>query len=686
MGRRDEREAREGIGGRMEGMMCGWEKGSRYCKARDSRSVPCHPGFRAMAGKRNRIKVQLDGSKCRKVLVPRSGDDSEGDYGLVSPSRGPAFQPIVEPASSSATSAAVHLQRAKDENAAENVTAAAASRSQRATAAAASASAYRQGATLGSTSKPSTEPKNTPKPPAAPAPYQLRPKPDAKRMPTQPEAPSPAHLLPKPDAKRMRPAGTAMDIARGRPFSTVAEAKEGKETICPWTGPNNSFTVVKCRSEGEASALLLQGKCQADDGVGADETQAQPKKKGGASQPVAGNDCAASANPKSNSSSAKSVATLTTARSEGQHSSTTKSEQIGARDDRPHVSLSPSSSGQSDEDQPHAARSEPSQPVARPLVILPFIGCTLVGRFFYEKARRSADVYEPFWASHKNAELALLNKEGTKQWRLFKEFEMSDLNRAMTRNWDHWLADTLDGCGIRKTNEELMFDQIKVKLRNHSGEARTWPPTQTERWVLAAPRIRALVLVASMASEQLQAHQKSADREKDCVKGDRFADLVSGEEGCVWRPKDIFSSDYAVEECTPDFENAISTLAVYDCSGQKVCLREVSCITLGELFYNCGKEHTYAELYMQWVMGYIVIKRRTFQGPRSKAKRVGWIISITRRGWGGGWWVINHPPPPTPTDRQLFLNLRFSGFSNPHSNFQQMFFFGWVEQFQRKLR
>ena len=437
-----------------------------------------------------------------------------------------------------------------------------------------------------------------------------------------------------PDAENKRPAAT-MEV-NGRPASTVAEVRltteRGKSRTC--TRSRNELALVEGK-DGDASAIRLQEKHQADGDVGAEETQAQPEIKRGASQPMAGNDSAASAKPNSNnrrrrrrSTIAKPVVTRTGARIEDQHSG------------GPMVSLTPdpssdtdgeSSSGtrftqtspgrhssscetSSDTDQPQAARSEPSQPVAQPVVDRAIFsspsGCTFIGRAFYaEDLSRYGEwtalgMAAKFFEYHKNGEFTTM-ADGNEQWRLFKDFNKRDANRGMTRNWSKWEI-MPDGRLQDKAQTQLLRDTIKMKIRIHSGEVRTWPSAQTEMWCAAESRIREALL--RTRSGQTSTGRTSAARKGDCEIHDKLADIA----GSQWRPPtDIFSSMYACHGCSPDLENAISTLAVRDCDGKGVCVREVSCITLGELFAKYGETRTYAELYAEWMKGCIVIKRRT---------------------------------------------------------------------------
>ena len=450
--------------------------------------------------------------------------------------------------------------------------------------------------------------------------------PDAEMVPRQPKAPPPAR--PKPDAKMKPPAKCAMDIIHGYPCPATLDAKMMPTQQASSPGPllpkpdgrpaETVGTTSKAAGESPAETVGTTSKAagaRPAETVGADETQAQPENKRSASQPVAGNACAASVNPESSSSIAKSVATLTRAGAEGQHSSTTKSQQIGARDASPDFSLSPSPTGQSDDDQIH--RSDPSQLVARPVdetfMANSYCGCTWLCPSWYEGRLPNPLCGEKdicighvcskfFFGLHKQAERKVLEAKG--RWRIFKEFTMSDIDRTRTINGDKKTA-----TGQPKSDEELMCDLIKHKMRFHNGEVRTWPTWQTERWAPAAPRI-AEPLVRGAAWEQTRAPSDSAARYQECASGDVSADIP--DDGSMWRPNDTFSNKCLAEGCAPDFENAISTLAVRDRGGQGVCIRKVSCITLGEVFYYHGEEHTYEELYWQWVKGCIVIKRRTF--------------------------------------------------------------------------
>ena len=126
---------------------------------------------------------------------------------------------------------------------------------------------------------------------------------------------------------------------------------------------------------------------------------------------------------------------------------------------------------------------------------------------------------EIFFWKHKKAEDNVLR--GTaKQWRLFREFAKSDIEGTRTED-EKKKAKTGQPLS---TDEELMRDLIKHKLRLHSGEVRAWPIWQTETWV-PATTVLAERLVRGAAWLQTQASQELAARHQDCANDDGWANI-----------------------------------------------------------------------------------------------------------------------------------------------------------------
>ena len=76
-----------------------------------------------------------------------------------------------------------------------------------------------------------------------------------------------------------------------------------------------------------------------------------------------------------------------------------------------------------------------------------------------------------------------------------------------------------------------------------------------------------------------------------------------------WIDDAVFSDYYKSFQCDPDFNNAISTFAVYDkYSPGRVCFRFVHCISFTELVARCKDDYRFDSLKRTWLEGRAVVR------------------------------------------------------------------------------
>ena len=180
--------------------------------------------------------------------------------------------------------------------------------------------------------------------------------------------------------------------------------------------------------------------------------------------------------------------------------------------------------------------------------------------------------------------------------------------------------------------------QIIDALKLHDGEVRTWPThglmslnardmeEVCDVWVPVrpnvAPRLDELLRATTFHSQLTVHAKKTLRRWADCG----WTGAVSKRE-C--KADDCFSEAYETRKstsgddrwlgaCKPNFDDAISTVAVLDTVRSHVCMREARGVTLGELFYTHGHDYSYTELYSRWRTGHTLLKARPFRGNTKK--------------------------------------------------------------------
>lgn len=212
------------------------------------------------------------------------------------------------------------------------------------------------------------------------------------------------------------------------------------------------------------------------------------------------------------------------------------------------------------------------------------------------------DVIDIFWEDHKQARARL-------------ESVSKDRSCEVVAEWKLW---QMPGCERHATIKEVR--QLIVK---HQGEVRQWPPMGSEKWFR----------VKSWKTKRLLATSK-----QEKTSGQMFA-LPCREERVkymaqhaphhpspdLWGLQVDFFKDPPdqVHACSPNFDNAISTVAVYDKSSETdMCLRSCWGITLAEYFVLFGKLETWQALYHQWCTGHVIVWAKAQRGQKGgKARR-----------------------------------------------------------------
>ena len=173
-----------------------------------------------------------------------------------------------------------------------------------------------------------------------------------------------------------------------------------------------------------------------------------------------------------------------------------------------------------------------------------------------------------------------------------------DITRPNTSSWH------------RDESEHLMIDQVKGLIHSqHTAEARTWS--------LAAEVWKPLPSTWNLTDIQLGGSNYATKTPRLKAARGAFVDDK-------WVDDMSFSLNYTAIGCTPDFDNAISTLAVRDKTDPAVvCLRSVSCITLAEVFHRFSDHLEYRNILNAWMEGKVVCSAKHSRGSSggSKGKR-----------------------------------------------------------------
>ena len=149
--------------------------------------------------------------------------------------------------------------------------------------------------------------------------------------------------------------------------------------------------------------------------------------------------------------------------------------------------------------------------------------------------------------------------------------------------------------GTMRDGFELMSEaQVFGKLNEYCGEVRTWQ-VGPERW------LRIDDSIASWERLGGDHYQTSVSKTRELRTAACGASIEDS----------VFSMAWEAVGCSPDFDNAISTFAVYDAvEPTKICIRQVQGITLAEVFSHYLEENPYEFLMSAWLEGKILVKTR----------------------------------------------------------------------------
>jgi len=146
--------------------------------------------------------------------------------------------------------------------------------------------------------------------------------------------------------------------------------------------------------------------------------------------------------------------------------------------------------------------------------------------------------------------------------------------------------------------------QLKGKMAQHAGEVRSWPTSRPDTWRLMR-----------VANDHL-----SYITVGFFFRGTEIETTIEKRMAASGAQRDpIFSSSHELgkaDNCWPDLENAISTLAVWDTREENVCLREQYGVTLAELFSEFGSTQTYRTLLEEWQKGKLLVRAKPIRGAR----------------------------------------------------------------------
>ena len=91
----------------------------------------------------------------------------------------------------------------------------------------------------------------------------------------------------------------------------------------------------------------------------------------------------------------------------------------------------------------------------------------------------------------------------------------------------------------------------------------------------------------------------------------------------------FFPAQFHANGCTPDFDNPISTIAVWDKERVgRVCVRNVEAATLAEVFDYYKDDFEFTHLYEVWKDGNVVHHKKHARG-----KSAGWKCKAWKNRW-----------------------------------------------------
>ena len=189
--------------------------------------------------------------------------------------------------------------------------------------------------------------------------------------------------------------------------------------------------------------------------------------------------------------------------------------------------------------------------------------------------------------------------------------------QAITRrNTSSWHRETVTGIQAGQLrlqsaspSEEVMIAQVKGLINGkHAAEARTWS-LEPEVWKPLCSTLNPTDIQLGSSNYATRTHKLKAARGALGWLGEWVDDVA-------------FSQHYKAVGCIPDFDNAISTLAVRDKNDPAVvCLRSVRCITLAEVFQRFSYDCEYETMLHAWMEGKVVCAAKPSRGAKGKRGR-----------------------------------------------------------------
>ena len=238
-------------------------------------------------------------------------------------------------------------------------------------------------------------------------------------------------------------------------------------------------------------------------------------------------------------------------------------------------------------------------------------GHTMAEAIFYGKGLRDAGSAIRFFFEEHKINKKLLMK-ALEKYEGFTCLPLSEeCVRPRTTNWKGDPADailTSNACWLGEA-------QLIGLLNKHCGEVRTWT-AGPEKWVAAPERQNPFVQYGAFHDQTFI--DKTVEKRQQSASGE------------------CFSSDrYETDGCQPDFENAISTFAVWDKRAEMVCVRDVPGVTLAAVLQHYKDDRPFRQLYGAWCEGRLLIRSKPTRGTTAGRRRT-WKANWSGRQWRQG--------------------------------------------------
>ena len=214
-----------------------------------------------------------------------------------------------------------------------------------------------------------------------------------------------------------------------------------------------------------------------------------------------------------------------------------------------------------------------------------------------------------------------------------QRMEPSSYAKPSTTNWSPTYS--ANGHEVAKSPLAICIENVRQKLVNHQGEVRSWG-VEPEQWHPMKDRTRELKQLWQAVggdNDLLEVHRRSEARKT----------MVSASGDKV---DEVFSWNFiACGGCTPDFNDPISTVAVYDKKyPHQICVRQVNGITLAEVLMWYRNDFTFEKLYNTWIKGKIVVRRRPSRSDPTKSKTYPCECGNCRKWWYERGWTCRRMP------------------------------------------